>query len=133
MTKADLELQREEKKMEEMREKIKEQQRKIAKAKKKKEKEIAEDQQKIGQAITTCFPELLNLMHEDGFNIFEFVKSNEFQQAFYLTYVVGRPQNSPGWVRGEWESPDEDYEEDIQDDESERSELEKDLSSAYFI
>ncbi len=129
MTKADMELQREEEKLEEMRAKIKAQQKRIAKAKAKKEKEIAEDQQKIGQAITDCFPELLNLMHMEDFNIFDFVKSEDFQKSFYYTYVVGRPQSAPGWVRGEWESPNEDYEEDdIQDDEPE-----KDLSSANFL
>ena len=118
MTKADLEIRREKEKLILLQQIVKDQQKKIAKAKMKKQKEIEEDYKKIGAAITSCFPEILNLMHKPGFNIFEFVKTDEFQKAFYLKFVVGRPASAPGWTRGEWVTDAEtNFENDDEEDE----------------
>ena len=96
MTKADLEIRREKEKLILLQQKVKDQQKKIAKAKMKKQKEIEEDYKKIGAAITSCFPEILNLMHKPGFNIFEFVKTDEFQKAFYLEFCQKTPSITMG-------------------------------------
>ncbi len=61
-------------------------QKKIAAIKKKQADEKKKDMVKIGQAVSDRFPEIFDMMREEGFNIFEYVKTEEFAKKVYALY-----------------------------------------------
>lgn len=67
-------------------EQIKELQEKIAKKKEEQRNERKKFEAKIGRALTTRFPELLDMYYEDGFNIFEYVETKEFANKVYSAW-----------------------------------------------
>lgn len=67
--------------------------------KKRKKRKLEEDQERaVGKAILNCFPALRDMMYEDNFDINEFVKSEDFQKAFYYKFVNKGHTCMPAWT-----------------------------------
>ena len=53
---------------------------------------------KIGKSIVKCFPKIIDLFDDPNFNIDEFIKSDNFQRAFFFTFVKPNSNAVPDWV-----------------------------------
>lgn len=73
---------------------IKAAQNRVAELKKKQAKERKQNIEKIGQAVVDRCPQLLDMMREDGFNIFEFVKSEGFANLFVTDEAKAEQQEA---------------------------------------
>jgi hypothetical protein len=74
-------------------------QKKVAALKAKKEKRDAMKNEKIGKAITSTFPKLLDMMEDKNFKIEEFIRTAEFSRAFHFTFVQLDERKIPEWAK----------------------------------
>ena len=66
--------------------------------KKKLEKQAEDRTMKIGKAVVKRFPKIIDLFDDPNFNIDEFIKTDNFQRAFFFTFVKPNSNAVPDWV-----------------------------------